>query len=334
MTGQHMTISQSEVAAITIQRAHDALDKFSIDSFQRKIFGEIFDNSPIASVEAPKQCFIPVALPIYIAGAMTGSMCGAETLSAALALLEAGIYALDHLMDDELSGPLAQRSKSSVMTAATCFVSYLPHMLIAEIDCDTALHQRLAATLSEGLARIGHGQLLDVAFRIEDMPSPQLVEQCVTDKTGARRGLYARMAAELAGASAVTTEAYTVFGTSLGVARQLNSDIKDIFTAQTSRDIASGACTLPFAFYFASAAPAEAVRMHALINGARYDPAALPVVRTWLRESGALRNTLVRKEIFCIRALDSLSVASRRGPANDFMAEAISEVSWRKYAPA
>jgi hypothetical protein len=316
----------------TILRAQEALNQLSIDTFQQQIFQNLLENSLIARISAADEGFMPVALPLYLSDAEVGAIRRAETLSAALLLLEAGIYALDHLMDNELCGPLASLPKAAVMTAATCFLSYIPHRIIAELDCDIVLRERLAASLYEGLAQIGHGQLLDVSFTVDKMPSPQLVERCVIGKTGARRGLYARMAAQLAGQSVEATEAYAAFGNSLGVARQLNSDIEDIFAAESSRDVESGACTLPFAFYFADVDPSEAEQMIKFIGGARYDPAALSVVRSRLRDSGALRKTLVRKEAFCARALQYLRAASKDGQTNELLANAVSQISWRQYA--
>jgi geranylgeranyl pyrophosphate synthase len=317
-----------------IDRTRIALDRFSIDDFQRELFGDLLDEAPTLSSTEAGHCIMPIHLPLSVFQAIGRDKREAFALAIVLVLLETGIYVLDHLMDDELSETLARRPIAAVLTAATCFISYLPQMALAEIDCDEPCRARLNAALCHGLAQMGYGQLLDVSFKLEQLPTPEQIEQCVIGKTGARRALYARMAATLAGASPAEVERYAAFGEALGVARQVHSDLVDIFCAATSRDIASGACTLPLALYFADADAAGRASMLHLIEVARHDPTALTTLRTRLRMSGALRKTLVHKETFCARALHHLQMASPAAEGAAMLVASVNEISWRQHAHA
>jgi geranylgeranyl pyrophosphate synthase len=324
----------AEDTAAVSDRTRAALDRFSFDDFQRELFGELLNEAPTLFSAEAGHCVMPIHLPLCVFQAVGRDKREALALAVVLVLLETGIYVLDHLMDDELNEALARRPKAAVLTAATCFISYLPQMALAEIDCDEPCRARLSAALCHGLAQMGYGQLLDVSFKLEQLPTPEQVEQCVIGKTGARRALYARMAATLAGASPAEVERYAAFGEALGVARQVHSDLVDIFCAATSRDIESGTCTLPLALYFAAADAAERASMLQLINAAHNDPTALTTLRTRLRTSGALRKTLVRKETFCARALHHLQVASPTAEGAAMLVASVNEISWRPHAHA
>src|SRR5262245_25393545 len=134
MTGEqnHSSWFTEDVADV-IKLTRDAASRFSIGEFQRDLFGDLLEEASVLANVELGGCAMPVHLPLYIFHAVGASTEVAKALAVALVLLETGIYVLDHLMDDELGEDLAQRPKAVVLTAATCFLTYLPQMALDEV---------------------------------------------------------------------------------------------------------------------------------------------------------------------------------------------------------
>jgi geranylgeranyl pyrophosphate synthase len=185
----------------------------------------------------------------------------------------------------------------------------------------------LERMLAEGLAKIGEGQLADMATKDAVAPSSQEIENAVCGKTGERRALYAAMSARLAGSKPKQIDNYAGYARSLGIARQLGSDLIDLFGRSRSRDLASGIRTLPLALYLNRESGERREKMLALLDQARKDPSAQPVVCDRLRESGDMRQVLIRKEVHCQRALRLLDEAQPLEPAKQALVAAVKAIS-------
>lgn len=269
---------------------------------------------------------ISAHLPLAVHAAITGSAVEAESLAAALTALEAGIYALDHLMDDELATPLDAWPQETTMLCAASLVSYVPLRLLAKMTCDDATSRQIHERLGDALARIATGQAQDIATKSGQSSSSD-IEQAIYGKTGERRALYASVAAILAGASRVAVEAYGDFARHLGVARQMNSDLADAFSTSASRDLTSGVRTLPVAFYLERQPDAARERMLAALESCRRDVSAHEEVRQLLRSSNCLRELLKRKELHCELARQRLADARPRAPADSWLLKMIDAAS-------
>src|SRR5439155_19917357 len=125
------------------------------------------------------------------------------------------------------------------------------------------------------------------------------VEASVAGKSGETVGLFAEMAAHLAGAPATAVEAYADLGRALGIAWQLRSDVYDIFSAPRSSDLVNGARTLPVALHLDGLAPPERAAFVALLDRARVEEAARDAVRRALRAGGVVQACAVVVEAYC-----------------------------------
>lgn len=302
--------------------------------------GSVLANHDLATMLAASPPFrdasagvrtMSVHLPLLVHAAITNDVEGAVPLAAALLLLEAGIYALDHMMDGELAPPLNGWPLGSLVLAATGLVSYVPQKIMADIDCADSIRIDLLRRLASGMSGMHRGQLLDLASKGAAKPAPAEIEQAIRGKTGERRATYAAMGCLLCGADAELVDAYSQYACALGAARQINSDLIDLFAPPKSRDLESGVRTLPLALYFENASQADSDAMLDLLDQAQKGSTATRAqICSVLRSSGTLRRALMRREVQCQRALRYLDAAKPSHPAKDELRAAVFAVSLSK----
>jgi geranylgeranyl pyrophosphate synthase len=230
-------------------------------------------------------------------------------LAAALTLLEAGIYTLDHIMDREVDGPLAELPRGALLLGSVCLISHLPNQVLAALPRNSTLTARLAGLLADGLARIGAGQLEDFAASLLRVASSKTIQFAVTMKSGERRALFTTMAAMLAGGTPAQVEADADFGRAPGIARQLWSDLVDLFGAVPSRGLANGALTLPIILYLEQEDARCRTEMERLLANAGKQADVQRQVQDRLRDSGIMREIIGRIERQCSLAIDTLGRA-------------------------
>lgn len=255
-------------------------------------------------------CTIALRLPLLIHSCIHDEPDDAiYQLAGALVLLEAGIYTFDHIMDREVDGPLAELPQGAVLLGAASLLSHLPNQVVLALPRDATVTAQLARILADGLAKIGAGQLEDIASADLRTPSSKAVEFAVTMKTGERRALLTTMAATLAGASSAQVRAYADFGRALGIARQLRTDLVDLFGAAPSRDLASRVLTLPLALYLEREDREHSMEMATLLSSAGQQQGIQRQVCDRLRDSGIMREVAGMVEFRCRQALDQLDLA-------------------------
>ncbi|RQZ37362.1 polyprenyl synthetase family protein [Burkholderia sp. Bp9099] len=268
-----------------------------------------------------------VHLPFLVHAAITGETAAAVPLASALLVMEAGVYLLDHVMDGELVPPLNDWSPGTQILAATSLLSYAPQQLLTSMTCTAERLRSILQRLADGMRRIRIGQAIEIEYEAAGRAHLASAEESVKGKTGERRALYASLPAILAGADTATVSAYEGYGMSLGIARQIHSDLVDLFGRWPSRDLASGIRTWPLALYIDRAEPADRNRMLQLLEWARNDQSVIGEIREHLRESGCLREMLLRKEVHCQRALRLLAEIKPREPAARELRHAVELVS-------
>jgi hypothetical protein len=255
-------------------------------------------------------CRVAMRLPLLVHAAMRGDIgADAMTLASALTLLEAGIYTFDHILDREIEGPLAQLPPGQILLGAACLLSHLPNQVLLQIQGGAEAGVPLTGMLANGLAVIAAGQLEDMAAADEAMPTSVAIQRAVEMKTGERRSLYATLAARLAGASDDRIVSLGQYGKELGTARQLRSDLQDLYGPQPSRDLASGTLTLPLVLFLEQADAAGRDAMRALLANPNDVPERQRTVCRLLREAGILRQVAIRLEQHCRSALAHLARA-------------------------
>jgi geranylgeranyl pyrophosphate synthase len=304
-----------------VRAAGDAIKRHAPGQHQVKLFTSVLESSPVFSATGGR--IMALQLPLHVYAAIRGDDKPAVQLAAALLLLETGIYTLDHIMDDELGALLEKWPMSSILLAATSFLSYLPQRVLLDLDADNTTLIELQGMLADGLALMSEGQLADITTKDASEPSPEEIEKAVCGKTGERRALYAAMAARYAGATPAQIGNYAGYARSLGIARQLSSDLLDLFGNKASRDLASGVRTLPLALYLAREQGERKQAMLSLLNKARHIPDLQREICERLRESGDLRLVLMRREVHCQRALRLLNEAEPLAPLKEKLAAAV-----------
>ncbi len=248
-----------------------------------------------------------VHLPLLVFGAIAGDESPALPLAAATALLELGVDLLDHIADGELDPAWAEVPAALAQLAATGFLSAIPQLALAELDAPAETVALLQRSLAEGLFAIGAGQQRDLASTLGDAPALDEVERAAFGKTGERRALYARLAAQLAGAAPEVADGFARMGRRFGVALQWASDLADVASADGGRDLAAGTPTLPVVLWLGLQDDREAAR--ALLRTARCDAGAREELRAVVASGAVMRGCLLKiaaEREQARRALDGL----------------------------
>jgi hypothetical protein len=289
--------------------AFAAIDRFAPTPSQAGLLKTILQSTLDCGGMDGGVCRMALQLPILVHFGIRGTPdATVHQLAAALTLLEAGIYTLDHIMDMEVEGALAELPRGALLLGAVCLISHLPNQVLLALPLDPAVTAALARQLADGLARIGAGQLEDIAASTLGITSSDAVEHAVIMKTGERRALFTTMAATLAGGTPAQVEAYADFGRALGIARQLRSDLVDLFGQQPSRDLASRVLTLPLVLYLEREDRGGVEDMQRLLDCAGQQQDVQRQVCDRLRDSGIMRQVLIRIEHQCRTALDRLDL--------------------------
>lgn len=303
--------------------AFAAIERFASTPSQTSLLRTI-----LSSMLGRGVCRMAMQLPLLVYSGIRGIPdSGAHQLAAALTLLEAGIYTLDHIVDMEIDGPLLELPQGAVLLGAICLISHLPSQIILALPCEAEVTADLARLLADGLAKIGAGQLEDIATASLQAPASTVIEQAVSLKTGERRALFTTMAAVLAGGKPAQIEAYAEFGRALGIARQLRSDLMDLFGPTPSRDLASRVLTLPLALYLEGGDETRAAEMERLLTDSGGQQAIQRQICGRLRESGVMREVVRRIERQCWLALDRIERAQPASHAVPLLRELALSVS-------
>jgi geranylgeranyl pyrophosphate synthase len=147
-------------------------------------------------------------------------------------------------------------------------------------------------------------------------------------KTGEQCVLFARLGAELAGASPALVATYAEMAHAYGMALQLVEDCANLFQGPRSRDLASGIRTYPIARHLERLAGQERRRFLALLDQARTDLSAQEQVRRELKDAGILWASALITEIHCQRARRALEAAAPLEPAGSGLRAMIDAKSW------
>jgi geranylgeranyl pyrophosphate synthase len=318
----------SRHTACVLEEASAAIDRHAQAKPHARLLQMILQSVTAGKGPDGGVCRIAIQLPLLVHAGIRGDLDKqVHNLASALALLEAGIYTFDHIMDHELAAPLDQLPQASVLLGAACLLSHLPYQILVSTCKSDAPVLPLIGMLADGLAAISAGQLEDIAATVDGLPDSKSIDCAVSMKTGARRALYASMGARLAGGTAEQIEAYTRYGHSLGVARQLRSDLVDLFGSRSSRDLASATLTLPVVLYLEQADTARREEMLALFAKARDAEDTQHKVCTLLRSSGVMREVVGKIEQHCRIALAQIDAVQPLGRAATLLRDEVKAVS-------
>jgi hypothetical protein len=242
-------------------------------------------------------------LALLVHGAESGDHVAARPLGLAAALAELGMDLIDQLTDAEPGRRWREPRGDRRLIAAVSLLASAP-LALDELVVPEPRRDMVRRRFLADLFPVAAGQQADLELRRTPAPDPEAVRASVAGKTGARRAHYARLGALAAGASEKRSEGWARFGHHLGVTAQLASDAADAVAGDESRDLASGAPTLPIALWLGSLPQPERDAAIDLLRRARRDSAARHEVREGLRATGATR--------FCLVVAAGEAAAARR----------------------
>lgn len=127
--------------------------------------------------------------------------------------------------------------------------------------------------------------------------------------------MFARAGAVLATEDPFTIEAYANFGSCFGIAKQLISDIWDIWGEGTSQDLLNGRRTIPVVHALTTLRGEQRERLQKLLAVARESVEHHAEVRAVLAAAGSVRYTALIVWLYQQQAQNHLAAASPQGPA-------------------
>jgi geranylgeranyl pyrophosphate synthase len=283
------------------------------DPLQREILEFALEGPQMAELQDEPPIFVQVPLLVY--GAITGDCRPALPLCVVSTLLYSGADILDDLADGDLSHRWSRYGRRQAQLAAATLISALPQLAIAELEAAPQCRALMHRTVASGLMAMAAGQVLDLAHCGQQHPDPERVELSVTRKSGDEVAMFAALAAQFAQAPAEVIDAYTEIGRAIGTAGQISSDCYDLFQAAHSSDLASGARTLPIAFYLTTRTPAECEELLGLIAAGVNGNGTIQAIRDRLCGAGVLRMCAFVIELHRSRALKRLATVKPVEPA-------------------
>ncbi len=268
-----------------------------------------------------------VHLPLAIYAAVRNETSPARPLAVATTLLFLGIDILDDIADADLPPHWEGVPESEVQLVAATFLSSLPQLAISRMNILPLAKTYMLACLSEGLLRMGGGQLHDLRGAGRDHMRPEDVEESVAHKSGEEGALIAMLAAFMAGVSEETAQKYGDFGRALAAGGQIATDCYDIFQAEHSKDIANGTRSLPIALHLNRLEGRDRKAFLHLLEQAKENASACELIRRDLRAKGILRLCAFIVEMYCQKAreaLDGLGLFGRDGASLRSMVDHVS----------
>lgn len=273
-----------------------------------------------------------VQLPLLIHAAISGDERPALPVAAACTFLYLGADLLDSILDHELPAAWDTRDSAEANLAATALLGSLPQLSIARLG-DQGLPPARLWTLTHAFAS---NLLTMIAGEYEDLLFPNLENVSLADsqamverKSGSESALFARAGAILATEDTVTIESYTAFGLCLGVAKQLITDVWDIWCKDCSQDLLTGKRTLPIVHALSTLRGNQHQQLQKLLSLARESTEHHDEVRALLAEAGSVRYTALIIWFYQQQARNHLATASPQGYAGRELRVLLDQASLR-----
>lgn len=259
-----------------------------------------------------------IQLPLLVHAAISGDERPALPLAAACTLLYLGADLFDSVQDHELPPPWRGRSSAEATLAATTLMAALPQLSVARLGRQGTPPDKLwalARLFADTLLGMSAGQHQDLVFPDTEDVSLEQSRAMVERKSGSDGALFAKAGAVLATDDAPRIEAFAAFGSCHGTARQLITDVWDIWANDTSRDLLNGKRTLPVVHALCVLQGKRRERLRGLLEAARRSAEHHDEVRAVLAAAGSVRYAALIVRFHQRRARNHLAAARPEGPA-------------------
>jgi len=261
-----------------------------------------------------------IQLPLLVHAAIRGDERPALPLAGACTLLYLGADLFDNLIDDELSINWHDRDPAEASLAATTLLAALPQLALARLreqGTPPAQLWDLAHLFAETLLTMSAGEHEDLLFTDQEGIGVERCRVMVERKSGSEFALFAKAGALLATEDPALVEKYTAFGECLGTARQICTDVWDIWKGENSQDLLNGKRTLPIVHALCMLRGKSRQRLQDLLNAVREGAQCHGEVRKMLLAAGSVHYTALIVGVYRRRARNYLAAASPQEPAGE-----------------
>ncbi len=271
-----------------------------------------------------------VQLPLLAHAAITGDERPALPVAGACTLLYLGADLFDNLIDDELPPGWHARDPAEASLAATTLLAALPQLALARLREQGTPPVRLwelAQLFAEALLAMSAGEHEDLLFAGQDDVGVKACRAMAERKSGSEFALFAKAGALLATEDPAVVEKYAAFGKCLGTARQICTDVWDIWEGENSQDLLNGKRTLPIVHALCTLRGEERQRLQDLLEAVRDGARCHGEVRKMLLAAGSVHYTAIIVGIYRRRARGYLAAASPQEPAGGALRALLREAS-------
>jgi geranylgeranyl pyrophosphate synthase len=261
-----------------------------------------------------------VQLPLLVHAAITGDERPALPVAGACMLLYLGADLFDNLIDDELPPSWHARDPAESSLAATTLLAALPQLALARLreqGTPPARLWNLAHLFAKTLLAMSAGEHEDLLFTDQDDMGVETCRVMVQRKSGSEFALFAKAGALLATEDPAVVEKYTAFGECLGTARQICTDVWDIWKGENSQDLLNGKRTLPIVHALCTLRGESRQRLQYLLKAVRDGAKCHGEVRKMLLAAGSVHYAALIVGVYRRRARDYLAAASAQEPAGE-----------------
>lgn len=259
-----------------------------------------------------------VQLPLLVHAAVAGDERPAVPVAGACTLLRLGTDLFDGVLDRELPLSWDGREPAEPILAATTLGAALPQISIARLQEQGTPPDRLWALsrlLAETLLAMSAGEHEDLMLPEAEDASLEESRAMVERKSGSEAATFAKAGALLATGDARVIGSYASFGLCFGIAKQLVSDVWDLWSPGASRDLLNGKRTLPVVHALQTLRGEKRERLRGLLVEARESGDHHDEVRRLLLASESVRYTALIVWLYGQQARKHLALARPMQPA-------------------
>ncbi len=302
MTKQPATAEQPvdrSVEGLVLDRLRPEVVHVTAPGELRQSALEAVDLAAAAFARRQPHNLVCVYLPLALASTEEASPDQIGVAAACTAL-----YLGARFLDDVIDGhdPILMHSPST--PAATiigaAFLSPITFSIINRLDADAETRASLTECFATGLARLGDGQLGDIAT-VDRLAPPDEVRKAIEGKTGWLFAMFAKAALLLSGSDSDRLIHAESFGLACGTGRQILSDCQRLVNGD-QRTISRRPCLYPVALHAAQLDDSERERFSELYQRYGTDDHVRAAVLDEAAASGALAKAMVEVELLRAQA--------------------------------
>ncbi len=276
---------------IVFQKANDLIIENSKSLDQKELLDYFLKGIEKKFID---QVIPMVSLPLAVYEDLGGDINEAIGLALASLFLYLAVDIADDISDNDFIRHWGYKySASEGFLASLIFSSSFAPFAIDTLNTSEKKINLLKKTISRTIIRMAAGQQgdLNAMTSYKSITSDEIIKN-VTGKSGEELACFALMPAQLYGSCENIEYNCESIGRYIGIAAQLSSDCRELFSLTNCIDLENGTLTLPIAIYLETLNNHEKEKFYNLLTSAKNDENAREEVRLIIQESGSLLKTL------------------------------------------